>query len=187
MPNWCYNNLIITGDEKQIKAFKDKAKNKDTELSFNNFVPLPKELENSISPVKIVPKDKYEKELAKAKAENKKSKISFGLPITEEMSKELIRKYGFNNWYDWKVNNWGTKWDISAGLEEKENGHLVYSFDTAWSPPIEWLQKVSEQYDKLKFNLYYEEPSMCFRGEALAENGQIGDDCEEYNPNEEEE
>ena len=45
------------------------------------------------------------------------------------------------NWYDWRLENWGTKWDASdidwQGLEENDNGTVTIhlSFQTAWSPP----------------------------------------------------
>ena len=46
------------------------------------------------------------------------------------------------NWYDWRVTNWGTKWDISdEGLEYVDNGDgtsvIQGWFDSAWAPPIE--------------------------------------------------
>ena len=44
MPNWCNNEVVISGDKKEIKKFKEKAfkKNKDGEemFQFNNLVPI---------------------------------------------------------------------------------------------------------------------------------------------------
>ena len=49
-------------------------------------------------------------------------------------------------WYDWRVNNWGTKWDIE--LDNKyvsQDGKMVtVSFDSAWSPPIAAYEKLKE-------------------------------------------
>lgn len=44
------------------------------------------------------------------------------------------------NWYNWRLHNWGTKWDaIDAQLEFTDNGdgtaYIRGSFETAWSPP----------------------------------------------------
>jgi hypothetical protein len=48
MPNWCENNLIITGDKKTIASFKKKAavvaKDNTTDLSLAAFYPTPKKL-----------------------------------------------------------------------------------------------------------------------------------------------
>jgi len=51
------------------------------------------------------------------------------------------------DWYNWQINNWGTKWDIGAdiGTEKEEryglkatrvDNEVSCSFDSAWSPPI---------------------------------------------------
>lgn len=71
-----------------------------------------------------------------------------------------------NDWYNWRCNNWGTKWDF--GLEEYgepakvENNQVSISFDTAWSPPIEIYQKLYE----LGYTVHasYWEPGMAFCG-----------------------
>lgn len=49
-------------------------------------------------------------------------------------------KYGKNNWYDWSVEHWGTKWNASRGDVWPEEHAL--GFWTAWSfaePVIEEL------------------------------------------------
>ena len=37
------------------------------------------------------------------------------------------------NWYNWNINNWGTKWDIVAELQTEDEDHLFYTFDCAYS------------------------------------------------------
>lgn len=55
--------------------------------------------------------------------------------------------YGSDNWYDWCINNWGTKWNAyHTTLDEREN---VLEFDTAWSCPtwiLEALAKLCYEY-----------------------------------------
>ena len=51
------------------------------------------------------------------------------------------RLYGSNNWYDWRVSHWGTKWNAySTSFDADEN---ILSFDTAWSCPIPILEELS--------------------------------------------
>ena len=49
---------------------------------------------------------------------------------------------GSMTWYSWRVNNWGTKWEVDTeGLEfiDHEDGTAEISgyFDSAWAPPID--------------------------------------------------
>ncbi|SHM90242.1 hypothetical protein [Ruminococcus flavefaciens] len=58
--------------------------------------------------------------------------------------------YGENNWYDWRIGNWGTKWN-SYGYTENttfQGGKII--FLTAWSAPHPILQKLSEMYPDVK-------------------------------------
>ena len=184
MPNWCQNELIITGDKKEITRFKKKAKGKDTDLSLENFVPTPKELVNLRTPPLIVSEKEYEKKYQEALEESKRLKNKgidhLALPITKKMSKELLKKYGSLNWYDWRVANWGTKWDVNAKLRIDDETYLAYSFDSAWSPPIAWLEKVVKQFPKLHFKLKYEEEGIGFMGIAIGMNGEVVDRCLDY-------
>ena len=79
------------------------------------------------------------------------------------------------NWYNWHIANWGTKWDLSSDtyfnslMEEKE---LEYQFNTAWGPPINWLATVSEMYPLLTFSLKYAESGCNFAGLLKIKDGE---------------
>jgi len=73
------------------------------------------------------------------------------------------------NWYDWRVSNWGTKWDINGeGLEfvDNEDGTAYISgwFDSAWSPPIGAYEKFCDDMDNCSLEASYYEPGMDFGG-----------------------
>ena len=66
-------------------------------------------------------------------------------------------------WYWWRVNNWGTKWDINLYHHGwNDDYEVVLGFDTAWSPPI----PVYEAMDEQGVNVFasYFEGGMCFVG-----------------------
>ena len=53
------------------------------------------------------------------------------------LGREEEEKYGKNNWYDWSIANWGTKWNSVGTRVELKDGSLYYTFDTAWDCPRE--------------------------------------------------
>jgi len=55
------------------------------------------------------------------------------------MDEELLKGEG---WYDWRVQNWGTKWD--AGDGRFNDDQTAFTFDTAWSPPLPIIKKLAE-------------------------------------------
>jgi hypothetical protein len=76
--------------------------------------------------------------------------------------------------YDWCVNNWGTKWDVSEvdldqDTEYDDHGFVYYCFQTAWAPPVEWLKKVAKMFPELRFRLKYEEEGVGFMGVAFGQ------------------
>ena len=85
-----------------------------------------------------------------------------------------------DDWYNWCIENWGTKWDILCYDDRVEEDYTEFSFDRAWGPPIAWLEIVAKKYPKLKFSLKYDEPGMCFMGCAKGSNGKIETETIEY-------
>ena len=76
---------------------------------------------------------------------------------------------GFDNWYDWRVANWGCKWDVDTeGLEYHDNGDGTASiagwFDSPWGPPIEAYNTFCDDNDGCHLESFYEEGGMDFAG-----------------------
>lgn len=75
-----------------------------------------------------------------------------------------------DEWYDFCLANWGTKWDVTSyDLHETDGRHINISFDTAWSPPIEWYDKMVKM--GWKISAYYYEPGVAFCGTYTDESG----------------
>ena len=55
--------------------------------------------------------------------------------VRRDWQVDLIKKYGFDNWYDWRLANWGCKWNTDSPVLEEFNNKLIYLFDTPWGPP----------------------------------------------------
>ena len=53
------------------------------------------------------------------------------------------------DWYGWRVENWGTKWN-AVDAEIIDDGVM---FDTAWSAPLPVIKKLSELFPKIKLNV----------------------------------
>lgn len=77
-----------------------------------------------------------------------------------------------DNWYDWNIANWGTKWDVTAELDRIKPNHSHFSFQSAWAPPLEAFDKISKLFPKLSFELTYDEPGMAFEGDILWKKGE---------------
>lgn len=58
--------------------------------------------------------------------------------------------YGENNWYDWRIGNWGTKWNSYGYTENTTFQDGKIKFLTAWSAPHPILQKLSEMFPDIK-------------------------------------
>lgn len=57
-----------------------------------------------------------------------------------------------DGWYDWCIENWGTKWDVNETYENDE-GYIC--FDTAWSTPHEIIFELSLRYTDLTFEVQF--------------------------------
>jgi hypothetical protein len=87
-----------------------------------------------------------------------------------------IATHGYKNWYDFCVNEWGTKWDIGADGNPAQDipGGLMLGFESAWAPPCGAYEKLTDQGFRIR--AMYFEPGMAFAG--IWEEGM--DDYYEY-------
>ena len=92
------------------------------------------------------------------------------LPVPRDESGELITDEKHPDyWYNWCVNNWGTKWDIGSENGEMHGLHptvvgnqATMSFDSAWAPPIGLYDRL--QLLGFKVEASYFEPGIGFAG-----------------------
>ena len=94
------------------------------------------------------------------------------VPVPDEVLQAGYEAAG----YDWERANWGCKWgaDETTILDEWKTC-VIYEFYTAWSPPIEFLTAVAQQWSNLKLILEYEESGLAFKGLAKFQ-GEIHED-----------
>ena len=73
---------------------------------------------------------------------------------------ENIKNYNFPQWYDWCVENWGTKWNVEDDIDvvyDKNIDEYDISFQTAWSVPTGIVEKYSELCEDDEFYWEYED------------------------------
>ena len=153
MPNWCNNNLTLTHEDPAMILRAKEALDRGEFL--NEFIPVPADLQITSG---YLGSGDEQKELERKTAENRE-------------------KYGYGNWYDYCVGEWGTKWDVGGDgqTDIHPDGKMLHTtFDSAWAPPVNAYDKLTE----LGFgvNAMYYEGGMAYAGIYDSENGD-----EEYN------
>lgn len=68
------------------------------------------------------------------------------------------------SWYSWRVENWGTKWEVDAEITGETETSIYICFDSAWAPPVEALRFWMEQEEHRIVDLRYIEWGMMFCG-----------------------
>lgn len=182
MPNWVFNGLTIEGNPEQVKALMTQM-NKPFIYSITPVGDLSYDVKQTkyVNPV-FAFHNIYNYRDHGVTDEQYHSQPPRSTDFSEAM------KFETNDWYNFNVREWGTKWDVAVSeddkhpdtyMEEAENGEnyvVYYNFNTAWSRPLPALQKLSAQYPNLLMTLSYEEETgwggeMEFlRGEIISES-----------------
>ena len=63
-------------------------------------------------------------------------------------------------WYDWRLQNWDTKWDAYDVEQHDFDDPDQYevTFNTAWSPPDAICNQIREDYPDVEVSWFYDEP-----------------------------
>lgn len=132
MPNWVKNNVSVTGDKVAVDLFAQR-----------HFTLIDKEIESTIE---------FDFNTIKSMSD----KVFKG-----DLGQEELEKYGSDNWYNWSINNWGTKWNACdtyiEGMTEfsDSTAELRFSFNTAWSCPEPIYSEISKLYPNLSFDVEF--------------------------------
>ena len=153
MPNWCNNYLELEHEDPAMISRAQKAFAEAKLLE--EFCPVPESLH--IVAGCVGDPDEQKK--------------------LEEDTARNIATHGYGNWYDYCVNEWGTKWDV-GGEGDQATVHspnsISMNFDSAWAPPIAAMENFMDLGFRVK--LIYWESGMGFCG-LFDENG---DDYYDY-------
>jgi hypothetical protein len=171
MPNWSYNKLSISGELSEMKSFYESSikpdVNGDLAFKFSNIFPMPEKIKNTISPSSSAKGRKWVNEHLAAIRDKKISDV-FGeesdsvlIPCennTDEKCQALQKEFGADNWYDWNIMTYGTKWDVEVQSDSYHISEETFNanFDTAWSPPALFLEKLQSKFPKLDIALTYD-------------------------------
>lgn len=73
---------------------------------------------------------------------------------------KAIEATGYANWYDWRIDNWGCKWDADSEISESSSftepfadPGLVVDLSTPWSPPAGIMKRLTDMYPEAVFKL----------------------------------
>ena len=151
MPNWCNNVATLRASKPLIDKVVEGASGDGV---LQALIPVPQALRDTTAG-------------------------SFGnadkQAALEAQEADNLKQYGYKNWYDFCVNEWGTKWDLcDVQVNRIDDETVSLSFETAWSPPIEAYEKLLCM--GIAVEAFYYEPGMCFAGKWA--DG--WDDCIEF-------
>ena len=157
MPNHITNRLTIIGTEEQVKQVTEaiRGEREDQFIDFNKIAPIPKELENTQSPIRIISQkeyDKQEKRIVEGNLTNDEKNFGLSRGLTQKLVDEYRKKFGHSDWYNWRIENWGTKWNAYEQVQIDEN---VIEFQTAWSTPFSLLVNLSELFSEVTFEVRF--------------------------------
>lgn len=148
MPNYCDNDLKITGKLEDVEKFMEDCisvtlgyKQNNGHFNYNCFLDFEKIL-----------------------------------PTPTQENGEVI-----DEWYRWRINNWGTKWNVCDTYDfEVYQEHssspveLTIGFTTAWGPADQLYEHLAHKYKdtSLEFTIQYYEGGCAFAGELSYHKGE---------------
>ena len=138
MPNWCSNEVTIEGTKEDMAKFVEEC--------FTDFKGTP-----VLDFAKVIPEPDYDKPKKDGTHNN---------GVQTELSSVMP------DWWNWRNDNWGTKWNLVPNSEGNLSGYdfvdsgedyIQLEFETAWSPPNGIYNEIWAKYPDLTVNWFYRE------------------------------
>jgi hypothetical protein len=153
MPNWCENKWEIhCNSPEEAKSVAENLKFSDDVFSFEAIIPMPAILKKTASGfitidgeelktwIEVeVPDDTPTGENGKGGVVRESwngKRVLKRKPTLEERAQ--IEATGYSNWYEWSIDNWGTKWDACEPEVHIFGAQILIDFNTAWGRPSPW-------------------------------------------------
>lgn len=143
MPNWCENTLTVSGPISSLLDFIDQA-----EGPVHHF-PNSKDFSSADS-------------VENTTTEGESSLFSFQRLVP--LPKDVLLSPDYSNvGYQAEKSYWGVKWGACGEItadgphisQNSQEAYITYNFDTAWSPPVFFLDTLSKSWPRLSFSLTY--------------------------------
>lgn len=173
MPNHVTNNIYLKGDSDRIRELLEAIKNDEYgtgSIDFNKIIPMPESLDIT-SGSETVRCHKIYKDFLDVYTlmDTREGLDLMSIPIEAEeryleertdvakedfeLGKQVFQNmqlYGAPTWYEWRIDNWGTKWN-AYGYNDVLDASEYFSCETAWSAPHPVLDKLSQMYPDIEF------------------------------------
>lgn len=125
MPNWTSNIITLKHSDASKIAALIHAHDSEDKGVLQHLLPCPEELNDNDLTTWSHGEEQAAREIKQA---------------------EMVRKYGYKSWYDWNIAHWGTKWDLcESSITKVDDNTVTISAETAWSPPTNAFETLSEQ------------------------------------------
>lgn len=152
MPNHIQNRLEVRGEN--AKKVFDFIAGKESKFDFNKIIPMPESLNITSgsfgeygqhilfgkSDITWLGDAEIRRRVARLPEDEQKEVYELG----KKYQANLVR-YGHTTWYNWSIENWGTKWNAYQSPDERDTESTIY-FQTAWSGVPDLIIKLSEKF-----------------------------------------
>lgn len=185
MANTVRNRLVIKASEPLLKeitghiAGEPDDDGKPCHIDFNKIIPVPEELiveESSRGAMGLAILERREfagmmypeakKQFDQMLSEEKNECLKLGRRYRDNK-----KKYGYKSWYDWRVANWGAKWE--AYNQERPRSNEIW-FDTAWTSVGRLIAALAVRFPDAEFEYTFADEStgcncgiILFRGQSI--------------------
>ena len=158
MPNWVMNVVKFGASGEKMDEIKKAITDDKGNIDFDKIIPMPKTLNLTSGTISEMALDCYrngQDNIGRSYLMEQYGLDQRAFDAYYELGKVYeinIQEYGYPTWYEWCIANWGTKWNAS---ETYWNGDNIVTFETAWACPIPILEKISEMYPDISFEVAF--------------------------------